>query len=108
MTDSIYSAFIINKSTTDVTVISESDKKYHSLPLPIEPGDVRILSTGAVVKIQEIIFTPSKIFQACKDAQYNLLRKRRQYAAEKAKKQEINASPFVNFETVKEIESLVK
>lgn len=71
-------AFVINQTETDYTIISERDKQYHTLPLPIRFGNTR-LPDGSVVNIQETIFSPHQIFMACKGYVYDLVRKRQQY-----------------------------
>lgn len=73
-----WKAFVVNQTETEYIIISERDKKYHTLPLPIEIGDIR-LPDGSIVSIQDTIFTPDKLFTACKNYQYDLERKRRQY-----------------------------
>ena len=100
MTD-VWKAFVINQSETDYTIISERDKKYHTLPLPISFGNIRI-PDGSVVNIQETVFTPHQLYMACKGYQYDILRKRTQYQKRSALKKETKnetitptISPFV-------------
>lgn len=77
MTD-VWKAFVINQSETDYTIISERDKKYHTLPLPIHQGNIALFD-GTVVDIQETVFGPHQLYMACKGYQYDILRKRCQY-----------------------------
>ena len=101
MTD-VWKAFVINQSETNYTIISERDKKYHTLPLPIQQGNIQ-LDDGSVVDIQETIFGPHQLYMACKGYQYDILRKRNQYqkrsTLKKETKKETNiassTSPFV-------------
>lgn len=73
-----WKAFVISQDETSYTILSERDKKLHTLPLPVEVGDMR-LSDGSIVSIQETIFNPERLYMACKNYQYDLERKRRQY-----------------------------
>ena len=84
---STWKAFVINKTDKDYTIIAENDRKYHTLPLPIQEGVVR-LSSGTIVDIQETIFSPHQLFMACKNYQYDIIRKRNQYKKRVAKKEE--------------------
>lgn len=71
-------AFVMNKSETDYTILSERDKTYHTLPLPIQLGNV-VLPDGSVVNIQDTVFNSHKVFMALKQYQYDILRKRKAY-----------------------------
>jgi hypothetical protein len=73
-----WKAFVINQTTENYTILSERDKKYHILPLPITFGNVR-LDDGSVVTIQDMVFSPHKLYMACKEYDYNIKRKKSQY-----------------------------
>jgi len=98
-----WKAFVINQSDTDYTIISERDKKYHTLPLPISFGNIKILD-GSVVNIQETVFTPHQLYMACKGYQYDINRKRAQYQKRLNAKSKIieesTNNPFANSKTV--------
>lgn len=96
MSSQTWTAFVINQSETEYTIISERDKKYYTLPLPIQQGNI-VLPDSVVVNIQEQIFTPHKLFMACKQYQYDILRKRKQYEKRTViKQEETNINPFKN------------
>lgn len=71
-------AFVINQTDTEYTILSERDKKFHTLPLPISFGNIR-LPDESVVNIQDIVFAPHQLFMACKGYKYDIERKRKQY-----------------------------
>ena len=73
-----YVAFVINQTETEYTIISERDKKYHILPLPIIFGNTR-LPDESVVTIQEIVFGPHQLYIACKGYKYDITKKRNKY-----------------------------
>lgn len=81
MTDT-WKAFVISQDETSYTILSERDKKLHTLSLPVEVGDMR-LPDGSIVSIQETIFNPDRLYMACKNYQYDLQRKRNQYKKNK-------------------------
>lgn len=82
-----YRAYVVAQSDTNYTIISERDKQYHVLPLPMKTGNVR-LSDESIVNISEVMFNPSKMFSACREYESMLKRKRNQYQRRKNRKQE--------------------
>ncbi len=82
-----YKAYIVAQNDTGYTILTEHDKQYHQLALPVVEGRLK-LEDGTVVHVSNVRFNPVKIFAACRDYDYNLQRKRNQYARRKLRKQQ--------------------
>lgn len=71
----IHQAFIISQTESTYKIIIE-DSTCYEIKKPITNGDYT-LNDGKKIFINDLIFTPHRLFMACKGYEYDLRRKRK-------------------------------
>jgi hypothetical protein len=88
-------AYVISQTETSYVVLDETTKSYTVLEKPYELGAMVKLPSGVEVQLSTMDVTPTKMFYALKEHEYNLTRKKKKYEAIKAQKP-VKAAPKSN------------
>jgi hypothetical protein len=80
-------AFVIAQTASSITVLDET-KTFHSIPKPFDLSRKTITLNDVQYDLSEIHFSPSKLFTALKEYEYNSNRKKTQYRRKIAEKKE--------------------